>query len=87
MSFEKLVRLARQHMLSVNVHGRINGYKIELMWIGYPSHMLDNGVVYAAYGRGSTLDEATKDFCNQIRGKTLVFSPYELNRHEVELYI
>jgi hypothetical protein len=87
MTLCELIDIAHKHTLTVNVSGIKGNYKVELMWIGYPSHMLDNGMVYAAHGRGNTLDEATEDFCNQISGKTLVFSPYELNRHEVELHI
>lgn len=87
MSFEKLTRLARQHMLSVNVHSRVNGYKIELMWLGYPSHMIDHGMIYSVCGKGTTLDEAAEDFCINANNKTLVFSPYELNRREVPFTI
>lgn len=86
MNFKELINEANSRMLTVNVSGG-KTYKVELMWLGYPSHMLDEGLVYSVCGRGTTLDEAAHDFCCKANGKTLVFSPYELNRHEVGFHI
>jgi hypothetical protein len=87
ITFTDLIHIANKHLLTVNTYGSKNNYKVELIWIGYPSHMLDHGIVYSVCGIGNTLDEAAHDFYTKANGKTLVFSPYELNRHEVKLHI
>ena len=91
MTFNDLLSIADSRMCSVNVGGSISSitnkmrYSVDFIWCGSHGDIKADGLLFSVAGFGDTLDEAAIDYCQKIRGKTLVFHAYGNLRREITI--
>ena len=91
MTFNDLLSIADSKMCTVSVGGSISGitnkmrYSVNFIWCGSHGDIKSDGLLISAAGFGDTLDEAAVDYCQKIRGKTIVFHAHDSLRNEITI--